>query len=391
MLAMVGWSATAHAQTWTGSRSTPTLNEIVAIDATGESPWPYGSEDVAGDGATFMQQEQSIDIRTAYATADNALFWSRVYVSDENAAGGNVTVFVFIDNDRNNSTGGGADATEVNSLFTTDPTNGGFEYVIEVGGNAMLQNIWEWTENMSEFQPINLMPMDGTAEADRDRDPIDIGLSSHGYIQASVDLDVLGLTSACNADLFFRSVIDAGQGEGDLDIGLLAPCVPTDADNDDVPDILDPPGGCTTDDECPGGGVCVDGDCYIPGQCFDDTDCDSDETCNADGICVPVGGGMCSDDPDCDDLICDNGTCGPCSGDECGPGRICAPDGRCIDGTAGGGGAGGGGLDLQPGDNVQGGAFTCAVGGGDDRMVLLALLASLALLGCRRRRHRDAS
>jgi hypothetical protein len=135
---IVGWSHAAHAQTWAAGRTTPSLAEIVAIDATGEQGWPYGSEDVAGDGATFMQQEQSLDIRTAYAVTDAMDFWVRVYVSDTAAAGGNIIVYVFVDADMNAGTGGGADATQVDAALVGDPTPGGYEYIIAIQGNGSL-------------------------------------------------------------------------------------------------------------------------------------------------------------------------------------------------------------------------------------------------------------
>src|SRR4051794_40659224 len=78
-----GSSAIAAAATWVNNRTTPRLAEIVAVDAAGEPGWPYGAEDVAGDGAaTFSPAEQTIDIRTAYAATDSARFWARVYFSD---------------------------------------------------------------------------------------------------------------------------------------------------------------------------------------------------------------------------------------------------------------------------------------------------------------------
>jgi len=64
--AVVLASSPTFAQTWVGGRITPDLGEIVAIDATGEAGWLYGKEDLVGDGDAFKQQEQSIDIRTAW-------------------------------------------------------------------------------------------------------------------------------------------------------------------------------------------------------------------------------------------------------------------------------------------------------------------------------------
>jgi hypothetical protein len=398
-LALTLWAAPAAAQTWTGNRTTPVIDEIVAVDATGEPGWLYGQEDLAGDGVAFMQQEQSIDIRTAYAVSDNARFWARVYVSDQNVAGGNVTVLVFIDTDRDAQTGGGADAAEIDAQLVNDPSNGGYEFVIEIAGNATISDIWAWDQPQGAFVAITTVgPNEAVAEAGQDLDPIGLFDLEHGYLQSRVDLGLVGLTSACNADLYFRSVTSSGNGDGDLDVGTVAACTPVDANDDGVPDVIDPPGGCESDADCPADGICVDGECFIPDHCIIDGDCAADEVCT-NGICFPQGGGMCSDANDCVDLVCSNNTCTPCASGSgsCGPGRICGPDGRCLDGAssgAGGGagtGAGGGdGLGLLPGDNVQGGAFTCALGDGDDRRWAWFLLClSLGALAYRRGR-RDA-
>jgi len=388
-------SSPAAAQTWTGNRSTPAISELVAVDETGDVAWPFGYEDLAGDGAEYGQQEQSIDIRTAYAAADNQTFWARTYVSDDSAVGGNVIVFVFVDADDDAATGGGADAAEINALFTVDPSPGGYEYVLEIGGDATINDIWAWDDMQGMFAPITLMPNDNAdAEAGQDDDPIDLSGAAHGYLQGMVDLDLLGLDSACDANLFFRSVNDGGTLDGDLDVGTgeVAPCVPVDANDDNVPDIVVPPGGCQDALDCPFYGICVDGQCVIPSACLDDTDCGPDEFCNPDGICFPNPGGPCNDDADCGDLVCDNGTCQPCDlgSDQCGPGRVCTANGRCVDGNATGtGGAGGDGLGLNAGDNVQGGAFTCGIGDGPASRWTLLLLAAgaISLLGRRYKRE----
>src|SRR5688572_22496664 len=67
---VAAFSGPAEAQPWALGRQGPGLRELFAIDQTGETGWLYGQEDLAGDGlATFRQQEQSIDIRTAYAAS----------------------------------------------------------------------------------------------------------------------------------------------------------------------------------------------------------------------------------------------------------------------------------------------------------------------------------
>src|SRR6266568_3128588 len=137
-------SASAGA-TWINTRTTPRLSEIVAVDATGETGWPYGQEDVAGDGlATFATPEQTVDIRTAYAATDTSRFWARVYFSDPNGVGAGLTAYVFIDADRNAATGGRAMGAEINPAFTTDPSPGGYDFVFAVGGNGAVAGIWEY-------------------------------------------------------------------------------------------------------------------------------------------------------------------------------------------------------------------------------------------------------
>ena len=139
--------ALASAQTWTSSRTTPLLGEIVALDATGEANWPYGAEDLAGDGlGEFRQQEQSVDLRSVYAATDDTRFWIRLYVSDPNSAGGNVVAYVFIDADHTAATGGSAEAVEIDAKLVTDPTDGGYDYVVGVAGNGTIVDIWQWQE-----------------------------------------------------------------------------------------------------------------------------------------------------------------------------------------------------------------------------------------------------
>ncbi len=359
-------TASAASATWIGPRTTPRLRELVALDATGEPGWPYGLEDVAGDGsAIFQAPEQAMDFRSAYAATDNSRFWFRAYVSSANAVGANVTLFVFIDADANGATGGSAAATAVNALFTTDPTQGGYEYVMAVHANGTVTGLWRWRDPQQTFETVQVTPANTQAEADRDFDPILVTGPQHGYVQGNVDLNVVGLTSACGANLFFRSVNEgAGEPTGDLDLGQVNSCVPRDQNGDGVPDVIVPPTGCTSDAQCPAGGVCVQGSCVLPRPCIDDTNCAADQQCTPDGRCVPRPTGACTTNAQCTDMVCVAGQCVACtpSGAECGAGYECAPTGRCVPGGGPGPAPDAGGPLINPNDNVQGGACHCRAG-----------------------------
>jgi hypothetical protein len=185
--------------------------------------------------------------------------------------------------------------------------------------------------------------------------------AEHGYLQSAVDLDVVGLTSACRANVFIRSVSNSGSpGTGDRDVGTVAPCIPVDANDDHIVDLAEPD-GCDADANCPGGGVCINRRCVFPRRCDSDSECRTNESC-VDGSCVADGGQSCTDDGQCDGLVCTDGECMPCSSDGmCGTGQGCGPDGRCTDGTSSTSSmTDDDGIELAPDEEVQGGAFTCA-------------------------------
>ncbi len=380
--AIVGAPAAAEAATWVMNRTTPRLNEIVGIDKTGEMNWLYGQEDVLGDGLNmFGQQEQSIDLRTAYAATDMTRFWVRVYVSDQNAVGGNVTVFVFIDADKNPATGGKTNSTVLSPAFTTDVSPGGYEYVIGLRGNGMISNIWQWRAMTSTYMTVNTMPMDAIGETGHDLDPIRINADQHGYVQGDVALGLVGLTPPCDANLYVRSANQTGAS--DLDMSFSTSCVPADANGDKIPDILVPPTGCTSNPQCPQGGVCTNGACVLAPPCITDANCPSGYTCTADGRCVPKGGAACTSNAQCNGLVCVNGACAPCTqgGSQCGGTAVCAPNGTCTQGT--GPPPGGGNVNGQ----VEGGAFNCGVTSRSGDGVALLVIGSLMLLLRSRRRR----
>ncbi len=383
------WAQPGLAQTWVGGRSGPALTEIFAIDATGEPAWLYGAEDVAGDGIdVFKQQEQSIDIRTAYAATDAQRFWVRVYVSDANAAGGNVTGYVFIDADRNAGTGGPAAAPEIDAKLAPSSVAGGYEYVVGIRGNASIGGVWQWNGGASQYQTKNVNPSQASAETGSVLDPILINTPAHGYLQANINLGEVGLTEQCTANLYVRTVNEtAALGAGDLEVGQVGPCVPADGDSDGVPDLTVPKSGCTSDAQCPNGGVCVSGKCVLAVPCAVDGDCPAGRTCQA-GRCVFVPSGNCTTNSECNGLWCNSGQCAACTmDDQCGAGRRCGPDGRCI--SASGGGTGGAGVTLDPEDEIQGGACTCGTAPARGAGGLLLLLSPL-LFALRRRSRRAA-
>lgn len=372
----------AWAATWVNARTTPRLTEIVGIDKTGETGWIYGQEDVLGDGfGMFGQQEQSLDLRTAYAATDMTRFWVRAYVSDVNAVGGNITVFVFIDADKNQATGGKTNSTVLSPAFTTDVSPGGYEYVIGLRGNGMISNIWQWRTVMMQYSVVNAPPMDAVGETGHDVDPIRINTDQHGYVQGAVTLGLVGLTPPCDANLYVRSANQ--MGASDLDMSFATSCVPADTNGDKIPDILVPPTGCTSNAQCPQGGVCQNGMCVLAPPCVTDANCPNGYTCTADGRCVPKGGMACTSNTQCNGLVCVGGMCVPCTqgSNQCGGTTVCAPNGTCAQGMGpppGGGNVGG---------QVEGGAFNCGVTRSSGDGIALVIVGSLILLVRSRRRR----
>jgi hypothetical protein len=406
--------------TWSSARTTPNLAEMFAIDATGEPDWLYGAEDVAGDGlTTFGQQEQNLDVRTAYAGPESQNLYLRAYISDAAGPNGNTNAYFFVNADGNTATGSNANATTVDANLTGDTSAGGYDYVIGIKGNGTPLGIWNWSG--SQWNSVAATSLAG--EAGTDVDPIRINGDTHGYIQASVALSAVGLTAACSALFFVRTTHDTLSG--DLDVGQAGTCDPsdTDANNNTIPDVLEPTSNCTTNAECPGGGICLSGNCVFATPCIDNTDCRTDEACTPDGICLPRASGTCASNADCGDRVCEGGRCDACmpGGIQCDAGRVCAPTGRCVDdpsagtggtggigaaGTGGtGGGAGGTGgragstgtggfagedqhdpLEPRGAEDVQGGACVCSAPGGRTSGTLALLALPFAFLLRRRRR-----
>ncbi len=394
-------AASANAQSWTNARQTPRVTDILEVDQTGESGWPFGSEDVAGDGlGIFTAVEQGHDLRSAYVDTASGRLWLRVYVSSENQPPTALKLFLFIDSDANPSTGGPAHGATLDPRLDDDPSSGGYEHVVVLTAAVPEPTIWDWSD--AELGYVEAAIPDGRAEQSRgtDVDPLQLGESRHGYLQVEVDLAAIGTTDGCASRLFVRSVTDDdGAGDGDQELGEKNQCIAADTDSDGV---LDPyvPAECSRNDDCPLWGLCVDGHCALPRACEDDPDCRDDEICTVDGRCVAAGGAECDDSEDCDGLVCDGGECVACTpnGSDCGPNALCGPDGLCVpssdtagaggDSGRGDGGGGAAGLSLEEGEEVSGGAFRCTVTSQRPSLLGVILGASSVLLLSRRRGQR---
>jgi hypothetical protein len=258
----------AGAQTWVHQRTTPALSQLVAVDQTGEPSWLFGSEDLAGDGtATFNAAEQAADVRSAYAATDDHRLWLRVYVSARTAPEA-LRVFVFVDTDDDTTTGGPASAPEVDPSLDADATAGsGYEMVLAWTGASFL-GAWRWTpgtgngSNASAYQPLaNLEPLHAETERGIDLDPLRLNAAENGYVQLALDLEPIQLSVSCDAQLLFRSSSGTLR---DRDLGRAGPCVPGDANDNEVADVAEPDASCMTDSQCPAGGSCRDGKCVAP-------------------------------------------------------------------------------------------------------------------------------
>ncbi|HVJ21587.1 MAG TPA: hypothetical protein VM686_39555 [Polyangiaceae bacterium] len=377
-------ATTAHAQSWIGPRTTPSTRELIAVDRTGEDGWPFGTEDVAADGlGTFGAAEQSVDLRSAYAATDTMRFWLRAYVSSTGEPDVSLRLFVFIDSDDDDATGGSAEATDIDPDLGPDPTVGGYDHVVGLGGDGSVLGVWSYAAAQNAFADTPASTANAMAEVGVDRDPLRFGSPDRGYLQGSVELGDVELTASCTGNLFLRALSDEGN---DSDVGARVACVPADANNNGVPNVVEQVTECNVTADCPAGAVCVAGTCRFTPACNDDTDCAAGESC-VDGLCVADGGQNCSDSVDCNGLVCVNGTCEACgSGVSCASGQTCAADGRCVAGTAGGGEGGAAAL-VDPDEEVQGGACTCRLGRRSSPLGW-TLALGLAALALGRRRYR---
>jgi hypothetical protein len=392
----------AQAQTWSSARGRPALWQITSVDATGDSNWPYGSEDVAGDGAiVFEEDEAGADLRTVYADADVDRLWLRAYVASQSTPSESATAYFFLDADALSSTGGDAASSELWPELEADPTSGGYDRAFAVSGEGSLVGAWRWDAPASEWLVLETQPDELRAEAQQAIDPIRIGAAERGYFQVDVDHAISTLDSSCDGNIFVRIRHDdpPQRDFGDDDDEAWACRSPLDGLGDPI--VLREP-ECSNDDDCPAGGSCVNGVCLFTYECTGDADCPAGERCTG-GECIRVVDEDCTSNAMCDGLVCANGSCGACTENgarACDGDLVCSPDGSCIDtddinagaggasgAGAGGSGAGGAAGTMTPPGEARGGAFHCAASHARARALPLAGWSLLALALLRRTRR----
>jgi len=396
-----------HAQSrWSPPYSSPSLWQIIAVDESGEPGWPYGSEDIAGDGlVSFEDDEAETDLRTVYADADADRLWIRAYFATERAPSDGVIVYFFIDSDDRDDTGGDAEADELWPELTADPTSGGYEHAIAARSDATVEGAWRWNAQAGRWDALMPPLTDGSVDIGAEHDPIQIGGPVYGFVQLAFAHDVTGLDSSCNGNIFVRTWHDSAPNRafGDDDDGART-CRPT-LDIFGDPDVLREP-GCDQDDDCPVGGRCRERVCLFAYDCSGTGECLEGHRCTA-GACVRVVDRSCDADSDCFGLVCRAGDCVACAengAQACEDALLCSPNGQCVDpergapaggnggggggsGSSGRGGAGGASGGMTPPGKVRGGAFQCAAavpGRGDTPASAWWLAIALALAGIAR-------
>jgi hypothetical protein len=399
LLLVLSSARPAAAQSWSGLFPRPALFQISSVDRSGEPAFPYGREDVAGDGlAMFGEDEAGSDLRSVYVDSDASRLWLRAYLAGTSAPAPTLRSFFFVDSDARAGTGGPAQGAELDEALTEDPTRGGYEHALGVDGAGTVLGVFDWDPAMRRWtENTSYRPPDVRTETGVDVDPLVFASAQHAYVQLSVAHSLSGLSQSCGGTLFVRvsNALSPTRTLADDAPDAFA-CIAARDDYGD-PVILQPPEGCSGDDQCPGGGVCRDDVCLIAFSCSDDSACPGDHRCEADR-CVKVVSGSCDDAGDCSGLVCQAGSCVACSeagARACASGQLCAPDGTCRrpDGVGEpSDGENGGQSGVSGPGKVRGGAFSCASASSSARSSgwLLALLALALRSYARRRRHTAA-
>jgi hypothetical protein len=402
-------AASAQAQTWSQNRERPSLFEIVAIDETAQSLWPFGQEDLAKDGvATYAVDEKAVDLRSLYADTRTDGLWVRAYVESDVEPMMSAVVFFFIDNDANAKTGAKAEGDMLFDGWSTDPSPGGYELAVGMRGDGTLIGVFQWDDAKDVWALQPDKPVLVTLETGKARDPLRLSGDDHGYFQIKLDRRVLKLADGCTGPLFVRTWNDAMAARAFGDSSDVTLCTPRLNAYGDV-EILGTD-ECDSDSSCPARGKCREHVCVIEYECTQDSECRDGEDCMG-SVCVRVVDKTCDSAGDCDGLVCANDRCTACAASgarACASGYLCTPNGTCIrpgeTGTAGRGGSGGrsGSDDGHSGEGgaagarVRGGAFTCAlltrVGAGESRgdrapWIAAGVLAAVGLVFSRKRRR----
>lgn len=352
----------ASAQTWSLTRSRPSLFEIIAVDATADELWPWGREDLAGDGdKTLRAEEAELDLRSLYASVRADRLWLRTYVTAKTQPDAKALFVFFIDTDANVSSGGKAEGM-FGFTLGPDPSAGGYERAIVVDGSRTVDSVYTWNKEQKRWDVYALRGQ-LVFETGVARDPLRLLGDDHGYAQVQLSLEDAGIQATCLSNIFVRSWLDAPQDNdeyGDAFTALAVSCHPR-LNRFGDPYLLGSD-SCSSAATCPGAGSCLDGICVFGYECNGDDACASGQRCTGN-VCVRVVDRSCSSTEDCDGLVCEASACIACSANgagACEEDLVCVNDGRCLDpstpGTSGGPAAVSGG-----GDGVRGGAFRCAL------------------------------
>ena len=354
------------AQTWSERRDRPALFEIVVVDETAQTLWPFGQEDVAKDGvANSMDDETAVDVRSVYADTRSDGLWVRAYVVSATAPTKSAVAFFFFDNDAKTTTGGKAEGDALFKGWSADPSAGGYELAVGMRGDGTLLGVYEWDDAKDVWTLQPDKPVLVTLETGKARDPLRLAGDDHGYFQIKLEPRVLKLGDACTGPLFVRTWNDASGTRAFGDASDVTSCKPRlNAYGD--PEVLSSD-ACDADSSCPAQGSCREHVCVFEYDCTLDAACRDGERCMG-SVCVRVVERSCTSADDCDGLVCASGRCSACGSGAraCASGLLCTPGGTCIrpgeTGTAGSGASSGGrsGSGAEEGERVRGGAFTCA-------------------------------
>lgn len=352
----------AAAQTWSLGRSRPSLYEIIAVDPVSEPRWPYGNEDLAGDGqVTTTDTEASIDLRSVYADARTGRLWLRAYVSARSASA-STTAFTafFIDNDRDVTTGGQGEALA--PTMSKDPSRAGYEVALGVKPDGTLLGVYTWNSTEKRWAPRNRPEQVANAERGVARDPLRLLGDDRVYAQVDVALAELELDERCLANIFVRTWNDQPDELAYNDaVNAYAVTCRAKVNALGDPEILRGD-RCESDETCPGAGRCEEGICLFSYECNSQAACQEDQRCT-NNVCVHYVEESCSSNDQCGGLICEAARCEACAASgarACTGDSVCAPDGRCLSPSAAYSGDDDS-IALASGERVQGGAFSCSL------------------------------